>query len=256
MSLRYLLLIVCCSLLMTSNATAEEVVLGLSKDSVSITTNFDGSEILIFGAIKREDAIPEGDPVQVIVTVAGPSLPITVRRKEKKLGIWVNTDAVDVDAAPSFYAVQSSGPLFEVLNDVEDLRHKISVPRAIRSVGAPAEIQDATSFTEALIRIRRNADIYQLREDSVEVEEQTLFRTSVRLPAALTEGNYVTRIFLTREGRVVSSYETTIDVQKVGMERWLFELSREQPLIYGLMSLAIAISAGWGASAAFKLIRT
>ncbi len=239
----------------SASLAEEEVVLGLSKDRVSITTNFDGSEILIFGAIKRETRIPDGEPLQVIVTVAGPSAPITVRRKEKRVGIWVNTDAVDVDQAPSFYAVHSSGPMREVLKDIEDLRHKISVPRAIRSVGAPSHIQDSMSFTDALIRIRENADIYQLREDSVVVEEQTLFRTAVRLPAALTEGDYATRIFLTRGGEVVSSYETSIDVEKVGMERWLFELSRQQPLIYGLMSLAIAIAAGWSASAAFRLLR-
>ncbi len=236
-------------------AAAEEVVLGLSKDRISITTNFDGSEILIFGAVKREDAIPDGPPVEVIVTVAGPSMPITVRRKEKRLGIWVNIDAVEVDRAPSFYAVHTSGPLNEVLKDIEDLRHKISVPRAIRSVGAPDNIQDSMSFTEALIRIRENSEIYQLREGSVTVDEQTLFRTAVRLPAALTEGDYATRIFLTRGGDVVSSFETSIDVEKVGLERWLFELSRQQPLIYGLMSLAIAIFAGWAASAVFRFIK-
>jgi Putative transmembrane protein (Alph_Pro_TM) len=54
---------------------------------------------------------------------------------------------------------------------------------------------------------------------------------------------------------VVSSYETSIDVRKVGLERWLFVLSRQQPMLYGLMSLAIAIAAGWGASAAFRLAR-
>lgn len=241
--------------LLVPPAFAEEVVLGLSKDRISITTSFDGSEILIFGAVKREDAIPEGPPIQVIVTVSGPSLPTTVRRKEKRFGIWVNVDAVDVDAAPSFYAVHTSGTLRDVLKDVEDLRHRISVPRAIRSVGAPDTIQDAISFTEALIRIRESDDIYQLREGSVAVEEQTLFRTAVRLPAALTEGDYGVRIFLTRGGDVVSSYKTTIDVEKVGMERWLFELSRQQPLLYGLMSLAIAIAAGWGAAAAFRLFR-
>jgi uncharacterized protein (TIGR02186 family) len=235
--------------------SAEEVVLGLSKDKISISTSFDGSEILIFGAIKREVSIPDGPPLEVIVTVAGPSLPLTVRRKEKRLGIWVNIDAVEVDHAPSYYAVLTSGPLREVLSDVEDLRHKISVPRAIRSVGAPQHIADSMSFTEALIRIREASDLYQLREDSVVVEEQTLFRTSVRLPAALREGDYPARIFLTRGGKIVSSYETTIDVQKVGLERWLFELSRNQPLIYGLMSLAIAIAAGWTASAVFRLFR-
>jgi uncharacterized protein (TIGR02186 family) len=234
---------------------AEEVVLGLSKDRVAITTSFDGSEILVFGAVKRETAIPDGPPLEVIVTVAGPSQPVTVRRKEHRYGIWVNTDAVEVDSAPSFYAVATSGPLKQVLHDVEDLRHRISVPRAIRSVGAPQNISDSESFTDALVRIRESADQYQLLENQVAVDEQTLFRTRIQLPSALVEGDYQTRIFLTRNGDVVSQYETTIDVDKVGLERWLFDLSREQPLLYGLMSLAIAIAAGWGASAAFSLFR-
>lgn len=241
-------------LLFAQPLAAESVVLGLSRDRVAITTSFDGSEILIFGAVKRETAIPEGT-LGVVVTVAGPSKPVTVRRKEHRFGIWINTDAVEVDSAPSFYAVATSGPLHEVLTHVEDLRHSVSIPRAIRSVGAPQNILDAETFTEALIRIRSRSGLYQLLEDKVAVDEQTLFRTSIRLPAALVEGEYATRIFLTREGRVVSSFETSIDVDKVGLERWLFDLSRQQPLVYGLMSLAIAILAGWAASAAFSLLR-
>ena len=50
-------------------------------------------------------------------------------------------------------------------------------------------------------------------------------------------------------------HETSIYVRKVGLERWLYNMSRENALMYGLMSLAIAIAAGWGASAAFRLIR-
>lgn len=234
---------------------AEEVVLGLSRDQISITTRFEGSDILIFGAVKREAPIPDGPGLDVIVTVEGPSEPIMVRRKANRFGIWVNTDAVEVDAAPSFYAVAASGTLSDVLKDVEDLRYKISIPRAIRSVGAPMTIQDSESFTDALIRIRKENGLYQELPDHVVVEEQTLFRTSVRLPANLTEGDYRTRIFLTRGGDVVTAFDTTIDVRKVGLERWLFSLSRQQPLMYGLMSLAIAIAAGWGASAAFQMLR-
>jgi hypothetical protein len=88
------------------------------------------------------------------------------------------------------------------------------------------------------------------------VDDQTLFRGRIELPAALTEGDYETRIFLTRDGKVVSEYTTSIDVRKVGLERWLFSLSREEPVYYGIMSLAIAIAAGWLASAAFSFIRT
>jgi uncharacterized protein (TIGR02186 family) len=234
---------------------AEEVVLGLSKNEVAITTSFNGSDILIFGAVKREEPIPGGDPLEVVITIAGPSETVTVRRKEKKLGIWVNVDSVEVDAAPSFYAVATSGLLRETLSDVEDLRYKISVPRAIRSVGAPMNVANAATFTEAVIRIRSASDLYQLLENNVTVDAQTLFQTSIRMPSALTEGSYATRIFLTRGGKVVSSYETAIDVRKVGLERWLYTLAHENAFLYGLMSLAIAIAAGWGASAVFRMFR-
>ena len=236
-------------------AAEEEIVLGLSQAEVSITTNFDGSEILVYGAVKRETPIPEGAPLEVVVTVSGPSTPIMVRRKERRFGIWVNTDAVEVDRAPSFYAVVTSGPLSEVLKRIEDLRHRISIPRAIRSVGAPMEIADPTQFTDALIRVRKDANLYQVIEDGVKVDEQTLFRAAVALPASLTAGAYATRIFLTRGGDVEAQYETVIDVRKVGMERWLFNLAHEQAFIYGLLSLFIAITAGWGASAVFGLLR-
>ena len=243
-------------LLASLPAMAENVVLGLSKDRVDITTSFNGSDILIFGAVRREEAIPEGPPIQVIVTVAGPLKPVLVRRKANRFGIWINTDSVKVDEAPSFYAIAASGPLSEVLNDVDDLRHHISIPRAIRFVGAPDNILDGENFTDALIRIRTASEQYQVLENQVAVDEQTLFRTAINLPAALVEGDYTIRIFLTRSGSVVSQLETSIDVDKVGLERWLFNLSRQEPMLYGLMSLAIAIFAGWSASAVFSLFRS
>ncbi|WP_299028445.1 TIGR02186 family protein [uncultured Sulfitobacter sp.] len=239
----------------TLPATAEEIVLGLSSDTVSINTNFDGSEILVFGAVKRDAPAPENPPLQVIVTVAGPSETKTVRRKEKKFGIWINTDAVEIDSAPSFYAISTSTLLGLSLSETEDVRHRVSIPRAIRSIGAPDTISNSETFSQALIRIKSKSNQYQLNEGTVSLDDQTLFRTSIALPAALTEGDYVTRIFLTRGGAVVSQYETSIYVRKVGMERWLYTLSRENAFLYGLLSLAIAIAAGWGASAVFSLLR-
>ncbi|MCD9148265.1 TIGR02186 family protein [Pseudophaeobacter flagellatus] len=236
-------------------ATQEEVVLGLSQDRVAITANFDGSEILIFGAIKRETKIPEGPPLQVIVAVSGPTSPVTVRRKAKRMGIWVNTDSVLVDSAPSFYAIATSAPFRETITDTEDLRYRVSIARAIRSVGAAMNIRNAQSFARAVVRIREKEGLYSLRENTVAVDQQTLFRTAIEMPADVTEGHYSARILLTRAGQVISSFETDIDVRKVGLERFLYGMSREQPFLYGLMSLAIAILAGWGASAAFRLLR-
>jgi uncharacterized protein (TIGR02186 family) len=234
-------------------ARAEEVVASLSQNRVSIDTNFDGSEILIFGAVRRESPPPPGE-LEMIVTVAGPSLPVVVRRKSRVLGIWVNAEEVEIDRAPSLYVVATSGPWEEVITDTEDLRHKISIGRAIRSVGAA--VTDSPNFTEALIRIRLNAGLYETAVETVDMQEATLFSTTVALPANLIEGDYTVRFFLTRERQVIDSRETVIFVQKVGLERFLFALAHERPLAYGLLSLAIAIAAGWGASAVFRYMRS
>jgi uncharacterized protein (TIGR02186 family) len=191
--------------------------------------------------------------MQVIITVQGPNRSVTVRRKDRRLGIWVNTDASYIDSAPTFYAVSTTAPLGEVLSNTEDLRHRVSIPMGIRAVGTGMADQD--SFTEALIRIHMADGAYQLNEGAVRLREATLFDTSVRLPANLTEGDYSARIFLTRGGEVIDVFAQTIPVRKVGLERVIYALAHERPLLYGLLSLAIAIAAGWLASVVFRQMR-
>lgn len=242
-------------LFLPNPGAAEEVVAGLSQASISITANFDGSDLLIYGAVKREEPIPQDSILDVIITVEGPSEPVVVRRKSRTMGIWVNTSGVEIDRAPSFYAVATSRPLAEILSQTEDLRRRISTRQMIRSVGAPTEITDSAAFTDALIRLREREALYVLKENSVKLRADTLFSTDFDLPADLIEGDYRTRIFLLRDKKLVASEESSIDVRKVGLERWLFDLSRQQPVIYGVLAIVIALVAGWLASAAFRLIR-
>ena len=111
------------------------------------------------------------------------------------------------------------------------------------------------AFVDALIRIRRESGTYQINERAVSLEESTLFQTRVELPSTLVEGTYITRIYLTREGRVIDRYESHLPVYKVGVERWVHLLAVEQPLVTGLLALMVAVVAGWGASALFRSLR-
>lgn len=237
-------------------ARAEEVVAGLSHDNIGITASFNGSEILIYGAIKRFEPEPASDRMGIIVTLEGPPGSVTIRRKSREMGIWVNTDSVGVAAAPSYYAVASSAPLAEILDPNVDVSQRISIPLAMRSFAGPIEVADARPFTEALLRIRQEEGLYHLDEAAVTILENTLFRADFTLPANLIEGDYKTRIFLLRDGQLVDQYRTAIYVRKVGLERWLYTLSRDHAAIYGALSLALAVFAGWAAAAVFRLIRT
>jgi uncharacterized protein (TIGR02186 family) len=237
-------------------ARSEAVLADLSQRNVALTATFEGSEILIFGAVFREEPVPaEAGRLAVIVTVQGPSRPLSVWRRARRAGVWMNVEEVRVSRAPTFYSVATSAPLAEALSFTEDLRYRISIPLAIRAIGALATVADAPAFTEALIRLRSDAGFYQLNEGTVTITRDTLFRTTVALPASLTEGVYGVRVFLTRDGQVIDTFETGIDVRKAGIERWLYNLAQEQPLAYGLLAVALAVAAGWAASTAFRLLR-
>lgn len=235
-------------------APPEEVVAGLSQDNIGITASFDGSAILIYGAVKRDAPEPPGR-LGVIVTLEGPSTAVTIRHKTREMGIWVNTSSVGVAAAPTYYAVATSAPLAEILEPAQDVTQRISIPLALRSFAGPLEVEDARPFTEALVRIREDEGLYQLDEGAVHLVDNTLFRADFTLPANLTEGDYKTRIFLTRDGQIVDQHRAAVYVRRVGLERWLYVLSQNQAALYGLLSLALAVAAGWAAAEGFKFLR-
>ncbi|MDO5370893.1 TIGR02186 family protein [Paracoccus sp. (in: a-proteobacteria)] len=234
---------------------SERLVSGLSQDEVAINATFTGSEILIYGAIRRDLPRTRDEAPGIIVTVEGPSQSVTVRRKDRVGPIWVNTQGVRIGAAPDFYAVASSGSLDRMLDPAEDVRFRISPPLAMRALSAGVDVEDPTPFTEALLRIRAESGRYFVDEGAVQIVDDTLFRADIRLPANLIEGDYRARIFLIRDGQVIDSDTVPIRVQKVGLERWLYRLAMHQPFWYGLMSLAIAMAAGLVASAAFRALR-
>ena len=237
-------------LLMPLIAAAETIVSGLSQSSVSITTDYAGTEILIYGAVRREAPILKEPPLRVIITVEGPDLPVVIRRKERTFGIWLNDARLCPGPVPTFYAVATSAPLKDALAPEEDLRLGITLPPAMRSPDSAAQ-----PFLDALLRLRTQSGFYALNEGSIGFTEDTLFNTVVRLPAALTEGNYKVRIFLTREGEVVDEMRRTIWVRKTGLERFLHNAAHEYALLYGFAALLIAGLAGWGASAIFARLR-
>ncbi|MEO1274392.1 MAG: TIGR02186 family protein [Pseudomonadota bacterium] len=233
-------------------AKAEEVVAGLSQSRVAITASFTGSEIFVFGAVKRAAPPPEG-VLDVIVVVEGPSHPVLVRKRERQFGVWVNGPGVQVDAAPSLYAVNTTRPFRDVISWTEELRHQVGLAEVIRLIDAPDWlVEERGDYLDAVVRLNRARGLYFIDEGGVKLTEETLFETSIELPANLVEGDYAARIFLLRDRVVIDVHETTIPVRKVGIERLLYSFANEFPAGYGIASVILALFSGWAASALFR----
>lgn len=255
-AIRTILALALLLLALPAAASQESVVTGVSTDNIALNATFDGSELFVFGAIRREAPPPtDAGPLDVIVTIKGPLRTVKVRHKERRLGIWMNTDSLTVRLAPSFYAIATTRPLDKILSETERLRWQIGMDEAVRRVGGHNTIEDTTPYTDALIRLKAARGSYQQLEGGVSVIEDTLFRAHFELPANLVEGDYDAQFFLVRQEAVISSASSVIRVEKTGIERWIYNLSRSRPLLYGLGSVVAALAGGWLAAQAFHLAR-
>ncbi|MBL1437556.1 MAG: TIGR02186 family protein [Rhodobacteraceae bacterium] len=248
------ILITAFALITTPLMAQETVVVDLSQNRVEITATYSGSNIFVFGAVKRESPLPEGaGPIDVAIVIEGPLETVTVRKKEKRLGIWVNTESVEVHEAPSFFTIATTRPLEDMLNEGDRRDYAIGLDFAVRPQG-PTE-ENIESFAQAVARIRKDDGLYSERESIVNLTEDILFEADISLPANLVEGDYNVRVYLIRDKNIVSDTTVGITVRKAGLEVWLYDLSRNSPLIYGLLSLLVALVAGYSASEIFRRLK-
>lgn len=238
------------ALLLALPARAENTVVGgLSQHSVSLTTGFSGSELFVYGAVKGP---PSNYPVDVVITITGPSSPVVVRQKERQFGIWINGSGVQIDEAPSFYAVASNRAFRDIISYTADLQYRIGLDQVIRLVDAPEWVKDREAYRAAVARIREKQGLYSFLPETVRLTENTLFETRIKLPANLVEGDYGARIFLVQNKQVLDVFEDRIEVRRAGIGRWIYSAAKEYPAAYGIASIIVALFAGWLASAFFR----
>ena len=218
----------------------------LSKHFVAITTGFAGTDVLLFGAI-------EG-PGDVVVVVRGQNTPITLHRKSRIAGIWINTATMTFDDAPSYFAVASSRPLEEVANEVVLKRNNILVNDGdvIKLAPAKASPNIAQDWRDALIRNKQRERLYPREVGKVEFLGAQLFRTDVFFPANVPTGTYQVQVFLFRDGEVISAQTTPLSIGKIGLEAEIFDFAHQRSASYGLIAILLALVAGWLAHIAFR----
>jgi uncharacterized protein (TIGR02186 family) len=227
-----------------SRAPARPLIADLSSNVIAITTQFAGTEVLLFGAVEEA-----GD---VVVVVRGPSRRAVIRRKDRVLGMWVNRKSFAFDKVPAFYVVASSRPLSELAPASVRARYRIGVDQLRFPTEERATATETEEFRRALIRRKQAHDLYARSVGEVRFLGKRLFRTDIHFPANVSTGSYTAEVYLMRDGEVVSVQSTPIVVRRVGLEAELFSFAHRQSALYGLIAIAMAVAAGWLAAVIFR----
>jgi len=235
----------------------ESVQADVSARNVAVTSSFNGTEIVIFGAVDNsQQPSAESGYYDVLIVVEGVPTRTVARRKNNVAGLWLNTAAATFDLVPSYYAIASTRPIDEITTEEFRATHGIGFQH-LRFAPAFGQAQalsteDLAEFRRAIIRLKRKQGLYVQDHFSVAFIGRSLFRATIELPANVTVGPFETRVYLFREEKLLSQYAVRLNLEREGVERHLHAFAFGYPTLYGLMTVMIAVAAGLTASTVFR----
>lgn len=247
------LIVLLALLCLSSAAFSEELVTALSTDQIEIASNFDGSEIVIFGSIERGSAAATRASYDLIITAAGPLETVVARRKERVLGVWINQSNRQFSDLPSYYAVMSSKPLDAITTDQIADRYRLGLnnlqTQGARTAHSPADDQ---RFIDGLFRLKMSENLYHYNSDGVHFLSPRLFRTTLDLPANVPVGDYTVTINLFADSSRLATSTHRFRISKIGFERATYDFAKNQSVLYGIATVFIAVFTGWLAGLIFR----
>ena len=224
----------------------------ISARSVEIRYSFTGAQLLLFGAILYPGGRVPTKPANVIVVLKGPVQPILVREKQKIAGIWMNADSNRFRSAPSFYAVASSAPVRQLVDERTAAVYELGLQDLQLSPGGGALPEKERRFEAGLLDLRKREGLYAEHPHGVEISEGVLYRARIAIPSKVPVGTYTAETFLVSDGKVIAAATREIANDKSGFERVIAIAARRHGFLYGLAAVLLSLGLGWLASAAFK----
>lgn len=244
-------------------AAAQDIAVALTTPAVEVDAGFAGARVVLFGALTGPDAPGANDdatPTDIVAVVRGPETTFSIRPIERDGMIWVKGPAVRLDA-PGLLLTHSSRPLDDIAPpelrrvlmitaDAGDLARDAAATNPAAAARLEARGRDA--FGEAFIAASRIAGAMRDRPNAVTTHKGALFSIEIDLPPTTPLGAYRVDVYLFSEGALVSRDSAALVVNKVGLERRIYDLAHERPIAYGIACVAVSLLAGWLAALAFR----
>lgn len=224
----------------------------ISSRSIQIQYSFTGAQLLLFGAIIYPGGRVPSRPADVIVVLKGPVEPILVREKQKIAGIWMNADSNRFRSAPGYYAVASSKPVRDLVDERTAAIYELGLQDLQLSPGGGALPEKERRFEAGLLDLRQRKGLYRESPHGVEISEGVLYRARIDIPSQVPVGTYTAETFLVDKGKVIAAATREIEIGKTGFERFVALAARQHGFLYGLAAVLLSLGLGWAAAAVFR----
>ena len=223
----------------------------VSQSLIEVRQGFTGANLLLYGAVIDPGAAGRVGDYDIVVVLKGPTEPIRLREKARIAGIWMNAGSSDFRSAPSFFAVASSRPIRDIVDERTAAIYELGTDFIQLSPSGLIDPEEQTRFAQGLVELRRSQGLYQENPGGVRISEKVLYQARIALPSNVTTGRYTAETFAIARGRVLASATARIEVVKAGLEGRVVAAAQRWSIFYGLGAIMLSLGMGWLAGRLF-----
>ena len=250
--MRALLALIC--LILLTGARDPILVPEISQHEVQVRQGFRGTELLLFGAILTPEGTRAGQDYDIVVVLKGPTQSIVLREKQRIAGMWINAASTEFRSAPTFFAVASSRPIRQIVDDKTAAIYELGLPWLQLSPIGAYEPKEQARFSAGLVDLMQREGLYTEDPHGVKLSEQVLYQARIALPSSVQTGTYTAETFAVTRGRVITSAISKVEVRKQGFERAVADFAEYNGFYYGLLAVALSVAMGFMAGRLFALV--
>jgi uncharacterized protein (TIGR02186 family) len=233
-------------LALASFTSAAPVELHLDKSAIEISTFYNGTTVLATGRV------PAGS--EAVVRVSGKAEDLHLKKKGKVGGLlWMNTGDLTIENAPKIYMLYASTTGQEALADpklgasLDSLRNRIKIL---------PENEDQQFFFNEFLKMKKHDAVYAEFPGTVIYSDQPdgarQFQASLQIPPRMSEDDYTIEVLAVKEGQLIGQAHSDLQVKMVGFPEQLSRMAFHRSLLYGVLSVLIAVAAGFFMGTLFR----
>lgn len=225
-------------------AKTGNLVIGVANNHIDVTVGFSGSSIEVFGDRRDKET-------DVAIIMEGPRKDVTIWKKDRIIGTWVNRYYTKFKDIPTYYnyAISAQGfssSLLEAMQENgighEALFHKTKSDKS-------RKLKDERVYKDALLRKNQELGVFFQQPATIKFMNDNFFRVRFDLPPSAPTGEYKIHSFLIKDGKVIGKTLELLTVEQVGLNAFIYKAAHEYSLIYALVCIFLALFCGWLAGA-------
>ncbi|MBI5408305.1 MAG: TIGR02186 family protein [Nitrospirae bacterium] len=238
------------ALMLFSGNTFAGLTIKANHDNIKIDFFYHGSTVSVKGA---------SDPgVDLIIKITSPDGHEVLKQKGKAAGfLWMNTGTLNFEHTPNLYSLHSTKKLEDILSREEAEKYIIgysALNRHIEIKPVNNESEKATWFKE-FIRFKESSKLYAASAGKIAVtlkDGRQEYYILTDWPYQAPPGDYFVTVHAVKDKKVIETAEANVHVEQVGSVKLLAQMAENSAATYGIISILIAVAAGFGVGLIFK----